>query len=79
MNKKKSLEEQEKEVKSIIAYKIKQSGLTLTQLAKKSNLSLSTVYKLSEEKMLPRVSTLYKISKGLGITLAELFKKETND
>lgn len=79
MNKKLSIKEQEDKVKSIIAYKIKHCGTPLTQLAKQSKLSITTVRNLANEKIMPSIITLFKLSKGMGIKIAQLLYDETND
>lgn len=47
-------------------------GLTLQELAFEADIELSQVHRVEKGKINPTLTTLVALSKGLGITLAEL-------
>lgn len=63
----------------------KQHNLTLRALAARSNLSVSTLYKIIHNEQIPKLTTVKKICDGFGITLSEFFQtvettvKESDD
>ncbi|MEZ4355832.1 MAG: helix-turn-helix transcriptional regulator [Myxococcota bacterium] len=53
-----------------------QDGLTLQQLATRSGVAASTIHKVESQQMVPTVSVLLKIARGLGRRPAELIRDE---
>ena len=51
-----------------------QDGLTLQQLATRSGVAASTIHKVESQQMVPTVSVLLKIARGLGRRPAELIR-----
>jgi len=51
-------------------------GLTLQQLATRSGVAASTIHKVESQQMVPTVSVLLKIAKGLGRRPEELIRDE---
>ncbi|MDE6275220.1 MAG: helix-turn-helix domain-containing protein [Clostridia bacterium] len=64
--------DQKDEVKAVIAYKIKHCEMTLQQLARQSKLSITTICNLANGKIMPSIKTLFKLSKGMGLNIAQL-------
>lgn len=54
-------------------------GLTLQQLATRSGVAASTIHKVEAQQMVPTVSVLLKISKGLGCRPEELIRDGDED
>lgn len=57
-----------------IGYLCKQHHLSVRDLAIKSNISVSTLYKIIHDEQIPKLTTLKKICDGFGITLSEFFR-----
>jgi transcriptional regulator with XRE-family HTH domain len=53
------------------------AGLTLTAVAKKAALTKSTLSKIETGQISPPISTLLRIAKALGVSLAEFFNEES--
>ena len=53
-----------------------QDGLTLQQLAARSGVAASTIHKVESQQMVPTVTVLLKIAKGLGRRPQELIRDE---
>ena len=53
-----------------------EDGLTLQQLASRSGVAASTIHKVESQQMVPTVSVLLKIAKGLGRRPDELIRDE---
>jgi transcriptional regulator with XRE-family HTH domain len=53
-------------------------GLTLQQLATRSGVAASTIHKVESQQMVPTVSVLLKIAKGLGRRPEELIRDEAS-
>lgn len=51
-----------------------QRNLTLRALAARSNLSVSTLYKIIHDEQIPKLATIKKICDGLGIPLSAFFQ-----
>jgi transcriptional regulator with XRE-family HTH domain len=54
-------------------------GLTLQQLATRSGVAASTIHKVEAQQMVPTVSVLLKISKGLGCRPEQLIRDRIED
>lgn len=54
-------------------------GLTLQQLATRSGVAASTIHKVEAQQMVPTVSVLLKIAKGLGCRPEELIRDRIDD
>lgn len=52
-------------------------GLSLRELSRVAGVGLATLVRLEAGTFDPRLSTLHKLSKALGVTLAELIGKQT--
>lgn len=50
--------------------------ISIQDLSKKSNVAQSTIWKIINNKRDPKVSTVVKISKALGISIYELLEDE---
>ena len=50
-----------------------EQGLSLYELAKRSNLPLTSIYNMNTRKTMPRLETLEKICDGLKISMSEFF------
>lgn len=57
--------------------KINERGITPTILARKANVSLASIYDTRRGVSTPTVINAWKIAKGLGVTVDELFKGAT--
>lgn len=55
-----------------------QHQITLRDLAVRSNLSVSTLYKIIHDEQIPKLTTLKKICDGFGVTLSEFFQSDAN-
>lgn len=55
-----------------------QHQITLRDLAARSNLSVSTLYKIIHDEQIPKLTTLKKICDGFGVTLSEFFQSDAN-
>ncbi len=54
----------------------KEQGLSLYELAKRSELPYTSLYNMVTRKTMPRIETLDKICCGLGITISEFFMED---
>ena len=48
-------------------------GLTPYELAKRSNMALSSLYNMYQRGTMPKIETLEKLCKGMNITLSDFF------
>ena len=64
--------DQKDELKAVVSYKIKNCGMTLQQLEQLSKLSITTVRNLANGKTVPTIRSLLKLSKGMGLDIAQL-------
>ena len=56
-----------------------QAGLTLQELARKSEVATSTIQKVETEQMIPSVAVILKIARGLGRRPADLVRDGADD
>lgn len=57
----------------------RQRGISLRELAGKTNLSISTLHNIVSGEQIPKLSTIKKICDGFGISLSEFFASEESD
>ena len=50
-----------------------QKKISLRELAGATNISLSTLYKITDNEQIPKLTTVKKICDGFGISLSEFF------
>ena len=64
--------DQTEELKAVLSYKIKNCGKTLQVIELNSGLSMPTLRKIANGKIVPKLSTIVKLSHGIGISLERL-------